>query len=54
MVNSDVVPALISLTQCNDRVRQTHATAALANLCEMVEGHTHSRMLQQHLLKVTT
>ena len=51
MVRKNCVPAIIALAMSKDRVRQTYAVNALANLCEMIEGGTQQRMLDQGLLK---
>jgi hypothetical protein len=40
MARGGVLPALISLAMSGDEQRELHATAALANMAEMVEGRT--------------
>lgn len=53
MVNAGVGIPVIALSKSSDRVLQTHAGSCLANLCEMLEGGTHKRLLSQGLVKVS-
>ena len=51
MARSGVLPALVALAQSKDREREIHAVACMANLAEMVEGRTQSRMLDDGCLR---
>ena len=51
MARGGALPALIALLLSNDHQREIHATAALANMAEMVEGRTQDRMLEEGVLK---
>ena len=51
MARGGSVPALVSLAMSGDVQRETHASAALANIAEMVEGRTQDRMLEEGVLK---
>ena len=51
MARGGSVPALVSLAMSGDVQRETHASAALANIAEMVEGRTQDRMIEEGVLK---
>jgi Armadillo/beta-catenin-like repeat len=51
MARSGVLPALVTLCDSGDRERIIHAISAMANIAEMVEGRTHSRMIEEGCLR---
>jgi Armadillo/beta-catenin-like repeat len=51
MARSGVLPALVALCDSGDRERIIHAISAMANIAEMVEGRTHSRMIEEGCLR---
>ena len=51
MARGGALPALIALSMSGDREREAHASAALANIAEMVEGRTQERMIEEGSLK---
>ncbi|KAG6974314.1 hypothetical protein JG688_00003126 [Phytophthora aleatoria] len=50
MARGGCLPALIALASSRDSYRERQAVCALANLAEMIEGHTHKKMLEEGVL----
>lgn len=50
MARGGCLPALIALASSRDSYRERQAVCALANLAEMIEGHTHKKMLEEGIL----
>lgn len=50
MTRGGCLPPLLALASSRDAYRERHAVCALANLAEMIEGHTHKKMLEEGAL----